>query len=185
MNTDHLFDHAALRGHTRRSMEHPYPLEQQLLDATAFSEVEWMTKLLNRGVSTEVRDEDHRTPLHLAVEAADCAAVRLLLDAGADVNARDMSGCTALHHAARQRDLDLAYLLVTYGADVNARDFAGSSVLWQAVIVSLPSSTVVQFLRRHGACDGERVEEAFDAKTLAKRLGLTLAPRSVGMSGGH
>ncbi|MDX2020035.1 MAG: ankyrin repeat domain-containing protein [Deltaproteobacteria bacterium] len=157
-------------------MDHPYPPEQQLLDATAFSDLAWMTKLLSRGTSTEARDEDHRTPLHLAVDGADCDAVRLLLDAGADVNARDQSGCTPLHHAARQRHLSLAYLLVTYGADVNARDFAGSSVLWQAVIVSLPSSTVVEFLRRHGASDEERDNEAFDAKALAQRLGLTLEP---------
>lgn len=157
-------------------MEHPYPLEQQLVDAAAFSDLEWLTHLLARGVDTEARDEDSRTPLHLAVQSGDRDAVRALLEAGADANARDAEGCTPLHHAARKRDLSLAYLLVIHGADVNAQDWTGSSVLWQAVIASMSSSAVVQFLRRHGANDALANDDGFDARELACRLGLPLEP---------
>lgn len=139
---DQFLDRALSQGHTRWFMEHPYPLEQQLLDATAFSELRWMTKLLDRGVSTEVRDEDNRTPLHLAVDAADRDALAVLLDAGADVNARDHFGYTPLHYATWRRDLAMSHLLLSHGADVNAKDSLGRSIpLWPALAASLPSRT--------------------------------------------
>ncbi len=157
-------------------MDHPYPPEQQLVDAAAFGDLEWLTKLLERGVDTEARDEDARTPLHLAVHAGDRDAVRALLQAGADANARDAEGATPLHHAVRRRDLSMAYLLVVHGGDVNAQDWAGSSVLWQAVIASMSSSAVVQFLRRHGANEELANDDGFDARDLACRLGIPLEP---------
>lgn len=182
---NHFFDARAAHGHNRKGMEHPYPPEQQLVDAAAFGDLDWLTLLLARGVDTEGRDEDARTPLHLAVAAGDREAVRALLEAGADANARDADGCTPLHHAARRKDLSMAYLLVVHGADVNARDFCGSSVLWQAVIVSMNSGAVVQFLRKNGALERHHPADGFDANELAVRLGLPLDPLPEDSMRGH
>lgn len=157
-------------------MQHPYPLAQQLVDAATFGDAAWVCSLLARGADTEGRDETYRTPLHLSVLSGDRQAVQALLEAGADANARDREGATPLHLAARRRDLSLAYLLVTYGADVNAQDWAGSSVLWQAVIVGLSSSAVVQFLRRQGASDTAPNPAGYCARDLAGRLGVPFEP---------
>ena len=172
-----FLDLVCTRGHKRQPMDHPYPLQQQLVDAAAFSDLDWLTQLLAKGVQTEARDEEGRTPLHLAVQAGDRAAVCALLEAGSDCNARDAEGCSPLHHAARNRDLSMAYLLVIHGADVNAQDGAGTSVLWQAVIASMNTGTVVQFLRRYGANEQLENHRGFSARDLASRMGRPLEPR--------
>ena len=174
-----FFDLQQTQGHKRRQMNHPYPLEQQLVDAAAFNDLEWLTQLLARGVDTEARDEEGRTALHLAVQSGDRDAVRALLAAGSDGNARDGEGCTPLHHAVRRRDLSLAYLLVIHGADVNAQDATGSSVLWQAVISSMSTPHVIQFLRRYGADERAANNDGFSARDLASRLGRPLEPEVV------
>lgn len=67
------------------------------------------------------------TPLHLAVQAGQPDAVRLLVSRSADLEARDWMGKTALHHAcdyARMNGFDntTAFVLIGAGADVHSMD---------------------------------------------------------------
>ena len=59
------------------------------------------------------------TPLHLAVQRGNAAAVRCLLSAGADVNLVDTKfGHTALHYAIQRSDVMTAELLRCSGASL-------------------------------------------------------------------
>ena len=53
-----------------------------------------------RGKSTsDIQDNEGRTPLHLAASSGDAEMVRVLISAGADVYAKDADGSTPLHLA--------------------------------------------------------------------------------------
>jgi ankyrin repeat protein len=60
--------------------------------------------------------EDHRPPLHFAVDKAKPAMVELLLELGADLNAATPSGRTAIALAAQNENAELMALLEARGA---------------------------------------------------------------------
>lgn len=68
----------------------------------------------------EVRSSDGDGALHIAAEAGNLEAVRLLLGAGAPVDGRNDNGETPLHIAAFFGQLDICRLHVDSGATVNA-----------------------------------------------------------------
>jgi ankyrin repeat protein len=70
------------------------------------------------------------TPLHLASEAGEAEAVRVVLDAGANARAMTTTGAGAIHLAAAAGRPDVITALLQRGADVNARDgYAGRTPL--------------------------------------------------------
>lgn len=88
---------------------------------------ELATLLLANGAQVDPLDNEHRTPLHWAVEAGDGrngavgngAVAALLLEKGANVNMVDGRGLTPLHLAARRGGLQMVKLLLDKGAAVN------------------------------------------------------------------
>ena len=78
-------------------------------------------ELLVRGANVNARNEERKTPLHLAVLNEDQVVAQALCDHGGLVNAADEDGLTALHVTANQGLLELAQELIARGADVNAR----------------------------------------------------------------
>ena len=70
------------------------------------------------------RDGDGNTPLHLAAQAENLAAVTFLLEAGGDVSTRNDMGATPLHDAVVNEGAEVVTALLEAGADIN--DGAGS-----------------------------------------------------------
>ncbi|CAH2256520.1 NF-kappa-B inhibitor epsilon [Pelobates cultripes] len=68
-----------------------------------------------------------KTPLHLAVEIADCSLVTELLRYRPCVNATMYNGCTPLHLAVGRKDSGLARLLCQAGADTLIRNREGDT----------------------------------------------------------
>jgi ankyrin repeat protein len=88
------------------------------------------------------------TPLLIAVESGEAAAVRLLLEHQADANvAGGMDALSPLHLAAQQGRADLVDLLLRHGANVDASDKRGVTPLHNAVA----SPAVTAMLLKHGA----------------------------------
>lgn len=78
--------------------------------------------LLKSGANPNVtNDQFHETPLHLACNDGNLAAVNLLLSANADADLEDINGVTALMSAARAPKNALAIVdaLIAYGASVS------------------------------------------------------------------
>ena len=92
---------------------------EAFFEAAVVSDV---TRCLQAGASTNVRDENGWTPLHEAARWGTAEAVTALLEAGADPNVRDVTGSTPLHHA---RTAEAVTALLEAGADPNARDADG------------------------------------------------------------
>jgi len=78
-------------------------------------------ELLVRGADPNSRNDERKTPLHLAVLNGDPGTATALLDHGAVVDASDEEGQTPLHKAAVQGQLDLAQEMIARGANMNAQ----------------------------------------------------------------
>jgi hypothetical protein len=73
-------------------------------------------RLLKAGVSANLRNDQERTPLMLAVALGYQDIARLLMKYGADVTVRDARGETALSIATRREQEEMVSLLVALGA---------------------------------------------------------------------
>ena len=67
--------------------------------------------LLERGASIEQRDRQGLTPLIMASELGDEAAIKLLLENGASIRARDKFGLDAKARAIRAGRLTIAEMI--------------------------------------------------------------------------
>jgi len=86
-------------------------------------------QLLAAGCSVNGKDNDGKTPLHVAVVSRLEQAVQWLLDHQAEINSKDQHGLTPLHYAAQQCDPQAVQLLLDHYADVNAMDDKGTTPL--------------------------------------------------------
>lgn len=91
------------------------------------------------------RDEEGRTPLHMAALFQQTNVCEFLIERGADVNAPDKTKRTPLHSAAMGRTKAVTVLLIESGADVNAVDENGYTPL------QLADKECGDVLRNHGA----------------------------------
>ncbi|KAJ1928682.1 hypothetical protein IWQ60_001831 [Tieghemiomyces parasiticus] len=73
-----------------------------------------------------VKDEQHRTALHIAAASGNIAMLLLLIRAGADVNARDILGNTPLHIAVVAGNLKCVAALLQADADAASCTTAGT-----------------------------------------------------------
>lgn len=91
--------------------------------------------LLEHGADVNVRDDDHNTPLFLAMRHGASNLVRFLLEHGADPNLQNKEGKNPFHELLGPQDSGwtphyhsadyicvVARLLLEHGADVNSRD---------------------------------------------------------------
>ena len=81
------------------------------------------------GMCMDERDAAGETPLIIAAERADAAAVLMLLEAGADSTACSHTGWTALHGAAECGNVAVIEMLAAAGADPCATAHSGKTPL--------------------------------------------------------
>ncbi len=93
------------------------------------------------------------TPLGIAAQKGNMAALDTLLLLGAPVNALDVDGRTPLHCAAMNEIFKAGETLLAHGATVNVRDFSGETPLWCAVRGDAGKDTdrLIDLLLAHGA----------------------------------
>ncbi|XP_046981573.1 uncharacterized protein LOC124550870 isoform X1 [Schistocerca americana] len=99
------------------TMRHIYV--EELLRATANSEVGRVCQLVAAGIDVNARDSEGsgNVPLHWAACYGDREVVACLLDRGADVNAMNSFGATPLHDAMFRGDEDIVEMLLQAGAN--------------------------------------------------------------------
>ncbi|KAK7946918.1 uncharacterized protein PG986_011239 [Apiospora aurea] len=109
--------------HGRRSYLHlavtsgDFPVVEAVVEATR-----------KAGIALDRTDIRGRTPLHLAIIAAqDAAMACYLVRQGADVNLQDHDGCSALHHAAKLGDKNLMPTLVARTGDTKLKNNDGKT----------------------------------------------------------
>ncbi|GHU16644.1 hypothetical protein FACS189472_02140 [Alphaproteobacteria bacterium] len=70
--------------------------------------------LLSQGANPNAKDENQKTPLHLAVESGHVRVIKILLDTkGINLNARDLYAKTPLHLAAEKGHTKIVNLLLS------------------------------------------------------------------------
>jgi ankyrin repeat protein len=112
--------------------------------------------LLQRGANVNAQDEDHTTPLLLAIRRKMYDIMRFLLARGAKPNVKNVGGKTPLHllleggNFSDEDDIPgLVRQLLESGADVNAQDQNHASPLFLAAERHLVD--IARILLQHGA----------------------------------
>jgi len=114
-------------------------------DAAYGGNIEWLSQLLDAGISIEARDLQGKTPLILAA----CfypAATQFLLERGADLRAVSHHGSSALHSAVYWGQAEIVELLLAAGLDAAALD-APDNELGRTALESGSRATVELLLR--------------------------------------
>lgn len=89
--------------------------------------------LLERGADpNQLKEDNYRSPLHLAVSNSHYEGVVALLEHGAQVDLKDSSGLTPLHIAVGQKDQRVITKLIESGADTSIPDENGNDLVSRA-----------------------------------------------------
>ncbi|WP_295117861.1 ankyrin repeat domain-containing protein [uncultured Chitinophaga sp.] len=103
--------------------------EKQLVKAVVMNDTVIIAGLLKGRVNVELKDEDRRTPLMLAVYRSNTAAARLLIAAGANVNAQDKLLNSPFLYAAASGCEEIVRLSMQHGADYKVLNRYGGTAL--------------------------------------------------------
>lgn len=129
-------------------------IDEAIVYACEYENVDMVKYLLNNEVSLEVADEEGRTPLIIAYEQRAKDIVECLLKKGANINATDSYGNTMLMLASEKNDMDMVKYLVERGVDVNASSLLEGNT---ALIVACykDNTNIAKYLVENGACVNE------------------------------
>ncbi len=106
---------------------------EALFKAIDDDDVEVIKRAIEAGADVNAKNDDGRTPLHLAAYGNSKKIMDTLIAAGADVNAKDNHGDTPLYGAVRSNSKESMDALLAAGVDVNSRDNNGLTPLNLAV----------------------------------------------------
>ena len=115
-----------------------------LIKAVETNDLPEVRRLLDEGISANVRDKRGYPVLYFASYRGYQDIVKLLIEKGADVNAKGDTGYTPLHGAAQGGRLEVAEILIEKGAEVNAVSVHGITPLREA-----RNNDVAELLRQH------------------------------------
>ena len=101
------------------NMKNQSPLHLAAASPTADRCFDLLIQDPNIGVGINCRDEDNRTPLHMAAIYGRLSRSKALIDNQAEVNTVDDKGQTPLHVAAAHGHDPLVGLLLTAGRSIN------------------------------------------------------------------
>ena len=130
-------------------------LEANLNGFTRKDRFDIVQLFVEHDADVNARDENHKTPLHLASHSLELGLVRILLDHGTNINAEDNWGRTPLHLVLETQGrcnvdrFSIAQSLVKCGAETNARDERGQTPLHLAP--NFLDIKLVRMLIDHGA----------------------------------
>jgi len=124
---------------------------QSILVAAMKKDVEVIKSFVSEGVDVNIKDENDRTPLHVAAatEKENIEIVKFLVSKGADVNAETFFGETPLTEAVFRGNGEVAKFLISQGADVNAKNAPFAPLYTAACYVK--DADVVKYLVSKGA----------------------------------
>ncbi|XP_059163960.1 transient receptor potential cation channel subfamily A member 1-like [Physella acuta] len=120
--------------------------------------------LLRHHGNHDKRNQEGRTPLHVAVENRATHVVKALLNGETDINCQDHSRQTPLILACKKGFLDLVKLLVDQGAEVNKKNISGQTCLH--VAAQKAHLDVLEFLLQQCPDDLLAQIDAFDQTAL-------------------
>mmetsp|Transcript_24393 Transcript_24393/g.33603 ORF Transcript_24393/g.33603 Transcript_24393/m.33603 type:complete len:193 (+) Transcript_24393:116-694(+) len=158
----------------------PITEEQQLLKAAETGNVEEMTRLLDKpprvdakGVKVPVpsaniqcKDEDGRSPLHMAAREGKLEGVKYLIQKGAQLDALNDLGWTALHSSSFFGHLDVVAELLAANAPLELQTNKGMTPLhWAA---HWGHTKIINVLLDKGASLEIRNKQGFNALKCAE-----------------
>lgn len=103
-----------------------------LFDAIAQGDALAFESCLRSGNSLEIRNSNHESALHAAIQHNQASMLERLLAAGSNPNVQDRHGQTPLHHAVRQHKAAMLSLLLAAKADPDRVDYEQNSPLYLA-----------------------------------------------------
>ena len=119
------------------------------LAADVLENGEVIRTLVAAGANIEAREDEGKTPTHIATAQCYDENLRVLIELGADIEARDNEGLTPLMVAAGETFRKQMKVLLAAGANVHARDHRGRTPLMIAAAES--SGKLVELLLKAGA----------------------------------
>ncbi|MCY4588747.1 MAG: ankyrin repeat domain-containing protein [Bryobacterales bacterium] len=129
--------------------------ETHLHRSAAAGEPDQVDRLLKQGVDPNELDENHRSPLHEAVDSRSYETVDRLLSGGAKPDQQEaLLGQTPLHRAAERLETEIMDRLLQSGANPNLRDAMGDTPLHAVLRTDVREEdqlTAVNSLIAHGA----------------------------------
>ncbi|XP_015123310.1 uncharacterized protein LOC107045521 isoform X1 [Diachasma alloeum] len=101
---------------------------EELLRATAASEIDRVLQLLAAGIAVNSWDSEgsKNTPLHWAACYGNKEVIACLIDRGANIDAQNGCGATPLHEAVNRGDMEICQELLQAGASPHIRAIQGT-----------------------------------------------------------
>jgi len=97
--------------------------------AAESKDIDYLTELLNKGISISESDKNGETIMHYCASKGHTEVVAILINRGIDVNIADKSGQTPLHRAVSGGKEETVKRLIAAGSNVNAKSSKGLTPL--------------------------------------------------------